>query len=132
MEANKITMCSYKLIIYFHQQQQHMRPRAHIHITYIHFTNTYFHPQQIYAQTHIHLHHIHWHMSIHITQINHTITTEIRAFAECQPLCRVLFIGHSAKQPLSRAALGKVLLSAKQPLPESGPLPSVSLFAECF
>jgi hypothetical protein len=38
-------------------------------------------------------------------------TTEIQAFAECQELCRVLFVGHSAKQPLPRAALGKVLLS---------------------
>jgi hypothetical protein len=39
------------------------------------------------------------------------LTTGIMAFAECQLLCRVLFLGHSAKQPLLRAALGKVLLS---------------------
>jgi hypothetical protein len=39
------------------------------------------------------------------------LTTEIRTFAECQPLCRVLFLGHSAKKPLPRAALDKVLLS---------------------
>jgi hypothetical protein len=41
------------------------------------------------------------------------VTTEIRAFAECRRLCRVLFIGHSAKTPLSSAALGKVLHSVK-------------------
>jgi hypothetical protein len=38
-------------------------------------------------------------------------TTGIWAFAECQALCRVLFLGHSAKKPLPRAALSKVLLS---------------------
>jgi hypothetical protein len=38
-------------------------------------------------------------------------TTGIRPFAECQPLCQMLFLGHSAKRPLPRAALGKVLLS---------------------
>jgi hypothetical protein len=47
------------------------------------------------------------------------ITTGIRAFAECQRLCRVLFIGHSAKKTLPSAALGKVLRSVK------------SLFTEC-
>jgi hypothetical protein len=34
-------------------------------------------------------------------------TTRIRAFAECRRLCRVLFIGHSAKKTLPSAALGK-------------------------
>jgi predicted permease len=46
-------------------------------------------------------------------------TTGIRAFAECQPLCRVLFHGHSAKKSLPRAILGKVLRSVKR------------LFTEC-
>jgi hypothetical protein len=31
--------------------------------------------------------------------------------AFCRMLCRVLFVGHSAKKPLSSATLGKVLLS---------------------
>jgi hypothetical protein len=39
------------------------------------------------------------------------ITTGIRAFAECRPLCRVPFLGHSAKTALPRAALGKARLS---------------------
>jgi hypothetical protein len=38
----------------------------------------------------------------------YTCTTGIRAFAECHELCRVLFVGHSAKIPLPRAALGNV------------------------
>jgi hypothetical protein len=38
-------------------------------------------------------------------------TTRIRGFAESSALCWVLFVGHSAKKPLSSAALGKVLLS---------------------
>ena len=38
-------------------------------------------------------------------------TTGIRTFTECQALCRVLFVGHSAKTLLPSAALGKVLLS---------------------
>jgi hypothetical protein len=41
------------------------------------------------------------------------ITTGIRLFAECRRLCRVLFIGHSAKSTLPRAALGRVLRSVK-------------------
>jgi hypothetical protein len=41
------------------------------------------------------------------------ITTGIRAFAECRWLCRVLFIGHSAKKALPSAALGNVLRSVK-------------------
>jgi hypothetical protein len=40
-------------------------------------------------------------------------TTGIRLFAECRRLCRVLFIGHSAKSTLPRAALGRVLRSVK-------------------
>jgi hypothetical protein len=47
-------------------------------------------------------------------------TTGIRGFAECRPLCRVPFVGHSAKQALPRGALGKVRLSA------------TSLFTECW
>jgi hypothetical protein len=39
--------------------------------------------------------------------IKHECTTGIRAFAEWQALCRVLFIGHSIKKTLPRAALGK-------------------------
>jgi hypothetical protein len=46
-------------------------------------------------------------------------TTGIRAFAECRRLCRVLFIRHSTKKTLPRAALGKVLRSVQ------------SLFTEC-
>ena len=49
-----------------------------------------------------------------------TITTGIRGFAECCILCRVPFVGHSAKKALPSAALGKVRLSAK------------SLFTECW
>jgi hypothetical protein len=48
------------------------------------------------------------------------ITTGIRGFAECWPLCRVPFVGHSAKKALPRAAFGKVRISAK------------SLFTECW
>jgi hypothetical protein len=48
------------------------------------------------------------------------ITTGIRGFSECRPLCWVPFIGHSAKQVLPRTALGKVRLSA------------TSLFTECW
>jgi hypothetical protein len=47
-----------------------------------------------------------------------TITTGIRGFAECCILCRVLFVGHSAKKALPSAALGKVRLSAKSPFTE--------------
>jgi hypothetical protein len=47
------------------------------------------------------------------------LTTEIRTFAECKPLCRVLFLGHSAKKPLPRAALDKVLLSVTSSFTES-------------
>jgi hypothetical protein len=44
----------------------------------------------------------------------------MRGFAECRPLCRVPFVGHSAKQALPRVALGKVRLS------------ETSLFTECW
>jgi hypothetical protein len=54
-----------------------------------------------------------------MTSGSDTITTGIRPFAECRSLCPVLFIGHSAKKTLPRAALGKVLRSVK------------SLFTEC-
>jgi hypothetical protein len=47
-------------------------------------------------------------------------TTGIRGFADCWPLCRVHFVGHSTKTALPRAVLGKVRLSAK------------SLFTECW
>jgi hypothetical protein len=47
-------------------------------------------------------------------------TTGIRGFAECWPLYRVPFVGHSAKKALPSAALGKVRLSA------------TSLFTECW
>jgi hypothetical protein len=47
------------------------------------------------------------------------ITTGIRGFAECRPLCRVSFVGHSANKSLPRTALGKVWLSV------------TSLFTEC-
>jgi hypothetical protein len=47
-------------------------------------------------------------------------TTGIRGYAECWSLCRVSFVGHSAKTALLRAALGKVRISAK------------SLFTECW
>jgi hypothetical protein len=46
-------------------------------------------------------------------------TTGIRGFAECCILCRVPFAGHSAKKALPSAALGKVRLSAKSPLPSA-------------
>jgi hypothetical protein len=42
------------------------------------------------------------------------ITTGIRAFAKCRTLCRVPFLGHSAKMALPRAALGKVQLSVTE------------------
>jgi hypothetical protein len=47
-----------------------------------------------------------------------TSTTGIRGFAECCILCRVPFVGHSAKKALPSAALGKVRLSAKSPFTE--------------
>jgi hypothetical protein len=49
-----------------------------------------------------------------------TSTTGIRGFAECRPLCRVPFVGRSAKKALPSAALGKARLSA------------TSLFTECW
>jgi hypothetical protein len=51
---------------------------------------------------------------------NLSYTTGIRVFAECWILCWVPFVGHSAKKALSRAALGKVRLSAQR------------LFTECW
>jgi hypothetical protein len=55
-----------------------------------------------------------------MSQLPTPFTTGIRGFAECRPLCRVPFVGHLAKKALSRAALGKVRLSA------------TSLFTECW
>jgi hypothetical protein len=46
-------------------------------------------------------------------------TTRIRDFAECRTLCRVPFVGHSAKEALPKATLGELLLSV------------TSWFAEC-
>jgi hypothetical protein len=47
-------------------------------------------------------------------------TTGIRFFAECRRLCRVLFIGHSAKKSLPSATLGKFRLSRQRyPLPSA-------------
>jgi hypothetical protein len=48
------------------------------------------------------------------------VTIGIRGFVECWILCRVPFVGHSAKKALPSAALGKVRLSTK------------SLFTECW
>jgi hypothetical protein len=45
-------------------------------------------------------------------------TTGIAGFAECCILCRVPFVGHSAKKALPSAALGKVRISAKNPFTE--------------
>jgi hypothetical protein len=56
-------------------------------------------------------------------------TTEIRLFAECLSLCRVLFVGHSAKKSLLSATLGKVLLLVTTTFTESRTLGT--LFAEC-
>jgi hypothetical protein len=47
-----------------------------------------------------------------------TYTTGIQAFDECQELCRVLFVGHSTKTSLPRAALGKVLHSVTRSFTE--------------
>jgi hypothetical protein len=52
------------------------------------------------------------------TLVTPTTTTGIAGFAECRRLCRVLFIGHSAKKALPSAALGKFRLSAKSPFTE--------------
>jgi hypothetical protein len=45
-------------------------------------------------------------------------TTGIAGFAECCIICRVPFVGHSAKKALPSAALGKVRISAKNPFTE--------------
>jgi hypothetical protein len=45
-------------------------------------------------------------------------TTGIAGFAECCILCRVPFVGHSAKKALPSAALSKVRRSAKSPFTE--------------
>jgi hypothetical protein len=46
-------------------------------------------------------------------------TTGIRGFAECGLLCRVPFVGHSAKTALPSAALGTVRHSANRALPRA-------------
>jgi hypothetical protein len=56
------------------------------------------------------------------TLISKPYTTGIRLFAECRWLCRVLFIGHSAKPTLPSAALSKVLRSVKILFTECGTL----------
>jgi hypothetical protein len=43
--------------------------------------------------------------------LGNLFTTGILDFAECRTLCRVPFVGHSAKTALPRAALGEFLLS---------------------
>jgi hypothetical protein len=48
------------------------------------------------------------------------ITTGIQGFTECCILCRVPFVGHSAKKALPSAALGDARLSATR------------LFTECW
>jgi hypothetical protein len=60
------------------------------------------------------------HPKAHAVKKGQANTTGIRGFAECRPLCRVPFVGHSAKKALPRAALGKARLSA------------TSLFTECW
>jgi hypothetical protein len=47
------------------------------------------------------------------------LTTGIRGFAECGLLCRVPFVGHSAKKALLSAALGTVRHSANRALPRA-------------
>jgi hypothetical protein len=57
-----------------------------------------------------------------IKNVSPVVTTGIRLFAECRRLCRVLFIGHSAKPTLPSATLGKVLRSVKILFTECGTL----------
>jgi hypothetical protein len=49
-------------------------------------------------------------------------TTGIQGFAECCILCRVPFVGHSAKTSLPSAALGEARLSATRLFTECGTL----------
>jgi hypothetical protein len=51
-----------------------------------------------------------------------TITIGNWLFAECSTLCRVFFVGHSAKTSLPSAALSKVSLSVTIAFAESGTL----------
>jgi hypothetical protein len=51
-----------------------------------------------------------YHSRVHMLEVNHY---------QNPGLCRVLFIGHSAKKPLPRGALGKVLLSLMSSFTES-------------
>ena len=50
---------------------------------------------------------------------SYIFTTGIRDFAECWLLCRVPFVGHSAKKALPSAVLGNVRHSAKRALPSA-------------
>ena len=52
-----------------------------------------------------------WFSGVYKLSLDIGITTGIRGFAECRTLCRVHIVGHSTKDALPRAALGKVLLS---------------------
>jgi hypothetical protein len=56
---------------------------------------------------------------VSVTSTPNDITTGIRGFAECWLLCRVPFVGHSAKKDLPSAALGKVRHSANRALPSA-------------
>lgn len=47
------------------------------------------------------------------------MTIGIRGFAECSSLCRMFFVGHSTKNALASAALGKVSLSATNAFAET-------------
>jgi hypothetical protein len=56
----------------------------------------------------------------HVVYFFFTVCTiGIRVFVECSALCRLLFVGHSAKKPLPSVELGKVLLSANVVVTES-------------
>jgi hypothetical protein len=59
-----------------------------------------------------------WLGFLHKIDKSWSFTTGIRGFAECCILCRVPFVGHSAKKALPSAALGKGRLSAKSPFTE--------------
>jgi hypothetical protein len=56
------------------------------------------------------------HGYMHVTFYKHY---RIRLFAECLRLCRVFFVGHSAKKSLSSVALDTVLLSITTTFNES-------------
>jgi hypothetical protein len=78
-------------------------------------------------QTYTHLICVVWHRISHQTglaqwvqfQHLHPYTTGIRLFVKCQVLCRVYFIGHSAKQALLSATLGEKRHSTQVTFTES-------------